>query len=72
MSASIWGNSNGKLRIMDQYNGAPIERREKPYSVDANKAGSATRAWTDAAGQRQTHRVSWGKDGEEYFVLLVE
>lgn len=66
------GNAKGKLTIMDQYNGAPIARRDKYYAVDANEHGRATRAWTDAAGHLQTHRVSWGKDGEEYFVLLTE
>ena len=67
------GNSNaGGVTLLDQYNGARIARRPKMYSKDADEIGKvAKRAWTDGAGHRQTHRVSWTSDGEEYFVLMV-
>lgn len=68
------GNRNaGGVRLMDQYNHAPITQRRKLYSVDANAAGKVAKRgpWTDASGQRHTHRVSWTSDGEEYFVLMV-
>lgn len=67
------GNGNaGGVRIMDQWNHAPILQRPKPYSRIANEQGKvAKKGWTDTAGHRQTHRVSWAADGEEYFVLVV-
>lgn len=58
--------------MFDQWNGAPVSRRLKLYSRDANKPGKVTRkAWTDAAEHRHTHRVGWASDGEEYFVLMA-
>lgn len=67
------GNGNaGGVRLLDQYNGARIEARTKAYStiVGTTKIKSK-KAWTDSDGDRQTHRVNWIKDGEEYFVLMT-
>ncbi len=60
------------VTLLDQYNGAPIARRVKPYAEDADALGKVSkRAWTDSAGRQQTRRVNWVKDGEEYFVLMT-
>ncbi|MEG3086527.1 BPSL0067 family protein [Sphingomonas sp. PB4P5] len=61
----------GGVLLLDQFNKNPIRRRLKRYDVDANEAGRATKAWTDAAGKKHDHRVHWSADGEEYFVLLT-
>ncbi len=67
------GDANpGGVWIMDQWNGSPIAKRRKDYSRIANKQGSVARKpWQDAAGRRQTRRVGWASDGEEYFVLMT-
>ena len=66
------GNGNaGGVHLFDQFNRAPIQRRTKMYSREADAQGKATRAWTDASGRERTHRVNWSGDGEEYFVLLT-
>jgi hypothetical protein len=65
------GNPNAALYLFDQFNKNPIMRRRKRYRVEVNAPGRATKAWIDGAGHRKTHRVSWGADGEEYFVLMT-
>lgn len=66
------GNATAGVSIMDQWNGAPIQKRKKIYAEDANAIkGASKKAWTDSSGRRQTRRVNWTRDGEEYFVLMT-
>ena len=66
-------SSTACVTIMDQYNGVMIARSKKKYSVEANKTGEKpTKSWTDSNGVVRNKRVSWGKDGEEYYVLLTQ
>ena len=61
--------------LMDQYFGAPIDRRQKKYitKADEEKTGSPTKeAWKDLEGNEHTNRVKWVDDGEEYFVVLTD
>jgi hypothetical protein len=61
------------IRLFDQFNGNPIKERVYPYAAIADKDGKrAKEAWTDSAGNLHQNRVQWMKDGEEYFVVLVE
>ena len=67
-------NTSAGVSIMEQYNGAKIRRDTKKYSVDANELGkplSKSNCWTDVNGVVRANRASWGKDGEEYYVLLA-
>ncbi len=64
-------NATVGVTLMDQYNGAVISRRTKLYAVDADATGKpSANCWTDSSGVTRTKRVSWGADGEEYYVLL--
>jgi peptidoglycan hydrolase-like protein with peptidoglycan-binding domain len=66
------GSKTAGVTLLDQYNGVRIDRRVKAYAADANAQGAKSKkAWVDSAGHRQTNRVSWVKDGEEYFVLMT-
>lgn len=68
------GNANsGGIVLLDQWNGAEITKRTKFYSSDANKDGRrAKKAWEDSSGVKHLRRHDWGKDGEEYFVVLTD
>lgn len=60
------------ITMMEQYNGHRISRDTKKYAVEADKLGAnPTASWTDSKGVVRNNRVSWGKDGEEYYVLLT-
>jgi|GEM_PF-3651061 len=65
-------NKSVGVTLMDQYNDNQIARRKKYYAVDADKEGNSTSSWTDSKGAAHKKRVSWGKDGEEYYVLLTQ
>lgn len=63
---------NGGMRMMDQFNGNKITTRLYKYAVTADQEGSkAKKQWVDSSGKTRTKRVQWGKDGEEYYVLLT-
>jgi hypothetical protein len=63
---------NGAMRMMDQFNGNKITTRTYKYAVAADKEGSKSKKqWVDGSGKTRTNRVQWGKDGEEYYVLLT-
>ena len=65
-------NNSAGVKIMEQYNGVSIRRKTKAYTVDANENGNPSpKPWTDPNGIVRTKRVSWGNDGEEYYVLLT-
>lgn len=65
-------NKSVGVTLMDQWNGVDIARRTKFYSVEADVEGkSSPKCWKDSSGVVRTKRVSWGKDGEEYYVLLT-
>jgi hypothetical protein len=68
----ISDNKSVGITLMDQYNDNSITRRKKYYAVDADKEGNSTSSWTDSKGAAHKKRVSWGKDGEEYYVLLTQ
>jgi hypothetical protein len=64
-------NKSVGITIMDQFNDNKISMRKKFYVVEADDEGkSSPKCWTDLSGTVRTKRVSWGKDGEEYYVLL--
>jgi hypothetical protein len=62
-TAAVW--------MMDQYNGNKIMARPKRYFIDANMPGAPTKKWNDSQGIARSRRVNWGRDGEEYYVLMV-
>lgn len=64
-------NKSVGITLMDQFNDNKITRRKKFYAVEADEEGkNSSKCWTDSSGITRTKRVSWGKDGEEYYVLL--
>jgi hypothetical protein len=63
---------HGGLKMMDQFNGNRIAARPYSYAVEADaEAKKAKKEWTDGSGKVHSRRVQWGKDGEEYYVLLT-
>ena len=73
--ATYLSSKSGSLgvKIMEQYNGHKIWRDVKRYSVEANEVGKPSpKCWTDTDGVVRDKRVSWGKDGEEYYILLTQ
>lgn len=66
-------NQSVGVTIMEQYNGMMISRGVKKYAVEADEVGKPSpKCWTDSSGVVRTKRVFWGKDGEEYYVLLTQ
>ena len=73
--ATYLSSNSGSLgvKIIEQYNGHKIWRDIKRYSVEANEFGKpSSKCWTDSNGIVRDKRVSWGKDGEEYYILLTQ
>jgi hypothetical protein len=66
-------DSSVGVTIMEQYNGTVISRGLKKYASEADRLGKASpNHWIDSSGVVRTKRVSWGKDGEEYYVLITK
>jgi hypothetical protein len=61
------------VRMLNQWNGALVQMSTQRYSVIADQVGKKSKkAWTDGDGRRRTNRVSWTKDGEEYYVVMTK
>ena len=67
--------SNSKtsgLRMWNQSNGKLVHESKFPYGVDANAyGGEAKEAWK-RDGKWTKSKLSWTKDGEEYFVVMTK
>ena len=60
------------LVVCNQWNRAVVQNSTRRYAVDANAdGGPAKKTWIHD-GKATKRRLSWIKDGEEYFVVMTK
>ncbi|MEG3088586.1 BPSL0067 family protein [Sphingomonas sp. PB4P5] len=60
------------VRMSNQWNGQVVQDSTKAYAVEADAYGGASRKAWNINGTMVKNRLSWTKDGEEYFVVMTK
>jgi hypothetical protein len=60
------------VRMSNQWNGQVVQDSTKAYAIEADAYGGASKKAWNNNGKMVKNRLSWTKDGEEYFVVMTK